>query len=176
MQENGEFPLKFRPREPPGPPAVGTMGTLGGPNGEICFFLKLGSGRFFPPRLKHARSRRKLKSRSRFLEVGGINLHSVSFCRAIFIHDVVFCKAGCLAFLVIIGCSRRLHDPVSMGLKSLRIWTAHPSCAGAPRYVVSILGNRGNFFRRVAIGAERLILLIRPPAPIIVVFSSATVQ
>ena len=63
-----------------------------------------------------------------------------------------------------------------MGLKSSRIWTAHPSCAGAPRYVVWILGNRGNFFRRVAIGAERLILLIRPPAPIIVFFSSATVQ
>ena len=142
------FPLKFRPRETPGPLAVGTMGTLGGPNGEIFFFKKLGSGRFFPPRLKHARSRRKLKSRSRFLEVGGINLHSVSFCRASFNHGVVLRKAGCLAFSIIIGCSQRLHDPVSMGAKSSRIWTAHPSCAGALRYVVWILGNGGNFSAR----------------------------
>ena len=146
MQENGEFPLKFRPRQTPRPPAVGTMGTLGGPNGEICFFLKLGSGRFFPPRLKHARSRRKLKSRSRFLEVGGINLHSVSFSRAIFIHDAMIREAGCPAFSIIRGRSLWWRDPVSMGLKSSRIWTAHPSCAGAPRYVVWILGNRGNFF------------------------------
>ena len=147
------FPLKFRPRETPGPPAVGTMGTLGGPNGEIFFFKKLGSGRFFPPRLKHARSRRKLKSRSRFLEVGGINLHSVSFCRASFIHDAMICEAGCPAFSIIIGRSLWWRDPVSMGVKSSRIWTAHPSCAGAPRYVVWILGNGGNFF-----GAWRSVL------------------
>ena len=80
------------------------MGTLGGPNGEI-FFLKLGSGRFFPPRLKHSEIATKLKSRSRFLEVGGINLHSVSFSRASFIHDAMIREAGCFAFSIIIRCS-----------------------------------------------------------------------
>ena len=93
----------------PRPPAVGTKGTLGGPTGEICYFFNYGSGRFFLTHLNKARLRAKMKSRSRFLEVGvgGINLHSVSFCRAILIHGVVLRKAGCLAFSMIIGCSRR---------------------------------------------------------------------
>ena len=97
------FPLKFRPRETPGPLAVGTMGTLGGPNGEILFFKKLGSGRFFPPRLKQRDREAKLKSHRRFLDAGGINLHPVSFCRASFIHDAMIREAGCPAFSIIIG-------------------------------------------------------------------------
>ena len=145
--------MKFRPRQPSGPPAVGTMGTLGGPNGEICFVEKLRSGRLFLPRFKNSEIATKLKSRSRFLDVGGINLHSVSFCRASFIHDAMICEAGCPAFSIIRGRSLWWRDPVSMGLKSSRIWTAHPSCAGAPRYVVWILGNRDNFF-----GAWRSVL------------------
>ena len=146
MQENGEFLLKFRPRQHPGPPAVGTMGTLGGPNGEIFFFKKLGSGRFFPPRLKHARSRRKLKSRSRFLEVGGINLHSVSFCRASFIHDAMIREAGCPAFSIIIGRSLWWHDSVCTGVNQCALLDGPPAAAGALRYAALDPGNRGNFF------------------------------
>ena len=153
MPERGDFLSQFHPHRPPRPPAVGTMGTLGGLTGEICKFSNFGSGRFFPSCLNKARSQAKLKSHTRFLEVGGINLHLVSFCGAIFIHGVVLYKAGCLAFSSIIGCNRRLHDPVSMGVKSSRIWTAHPSCAGAPRYVVWILVT-AVIFRRMAIGAE----------------------
>ena len=145
MQENGEFLSKLHSQRPPRPPAVGTMGTLGGPNGEIFFFKKLGSGRFFPPRLKHARSRRKLKSRSRFLEVGGINLHSVSFCRASFIHDAMIREAGCPAFSIIIGRSLWSHDSVCTGVNQCALLDGPPAAAGAPRYVVSILGNGTNF-------------------------------
>ena len=74
-QENGKFPLKFRPWQTPRPPAVGTMATLGGPTGEICSFFKFGSGRFFLTRLKQRDREAKLKSRPRFLDAGGINLH-----------------------------------------------------------------------------------------------------
>ena len=59
----------------------------------------------------NARSRAKLKSHSRFLEVGGINLHSVSFCRASFIHDAMIREARCPAFSIIIG-----RDAVLCGL------------------------------------------------------------
>ena len=59
----------------------------------------------------NARSRAKLKSHSRFLEVGGINLHSVSLCRASFIHDAMIREAGCPAFSIIIG-----RDAVLCGL------------------------------------------------------------
>ena len=111
LQENGEFLSRPHSQRPPRPPAVGTMGTLGGPNGEIFFFKKLGSGRFFPPRLKHSEIATKLKSRSRFLEVGGINLHSVSLCRASFIHDAMIREARCPAFSIIIG-----RDAVLCGL------------------------------------------------------------
>ena len=59
----------------------------------------------------NARSRAKLKSHSRFLEVGGINLHSVSLCRASFIHDAMIREARCPAFSIIIG-----RDAVLCGL------------------------------------------------------------
>ena len=111
MRGNGEFPSKFRPREPPGPPAVGTMGTLGGPTGETFFFQQLGSGRFFPPRLKQRDREAKLKSRRRFFDAGGINLHPVSFSRASFIHDAMIREARCPAFSIIIG-----RDAVLCGL------------------------------------------------------------
>ena len=150
--------LSFTPRPPARPPAQARPQVhIVGPRQRHHLKKRLfPNGSVQTPFFRlvfNARSRAKLKSHSRFLEVGGINLHSVSFCRAIFIHGVVLRKAGCLAFCIIIGCSRRLHDPVSMGVKSSRIWTAHPSCAGAPRYVVWILGNRGNFF-----GAWRSVL------------------